>query len=304
MKGLIAVGLMLVSAGFVFGQEEVKLYTGSVPGSKPTPKDYVEESPLGADNITRTARVSIPGMMVYKPVKEKANGTAVIICPGGAYAILAIDHEGHNVAEKLNEMGVTAFVLKYRLPSDAIMIDKSFGPLMDAQQAIYLVRKDAAKYGIDPKKVGIMGFSAGGHLASTLTVHYDDPKIANEEKINLRPDFSVLVYPVITFGEFGHMGSQNNLLGNSVTPEQKQYFSNELHVNANTPPTFMVHANDDYAVPIQNSLKFNEALVKHKVKAQMHVYQGGGHGFGINNKTTSDDWLERLRNWLKDNQLL
>ena len=304
IKYLTAFLVVLLSMATAFSQDQVKLYQGVIPGSKPTPTNYVEESPVGADRITRSSKVSVPTMYVYKPAKEKATGAAVIICPGGGYGILAIDHEGFNVAERFAEVGVTAFVLKYRLPNDAIMIDKSIGPLMDAQQAIYLVRKNAAKWGVNANKIGIMGFSAGGHLASTLTVHYNDVKIENNEKLSLRPDFAILIYPVITFGEFTHMGSLNNLLGINSTAAQKEYFSNEKHVTAETPPTILVHANDDRAVPVQNSLHFNEALVKNKVKAELHVYQGGGHGFGLNNKTTSDDWFERLRNWMKDNKFL
>ncbi|RZK78078.1 MAG: alpha/beta hydrolase [Pedobacter sp.] len=296
--------LILVSVTAGYSQNELKLYSGAIPGYKPTPVDYVEESPVGADHITRISKVSVPTMIVYQPAKDKATGAAVIICPGGAYGILAIDHEGFNVAKRLNAIGVTAFVLKYRLPSDEIMVDKSFGPLMDAQQAIYLVRRDAARYNVNPGKIGIMGFSAGGHLASTLTVHYNDVKIENKEKLSLRPDFSILIYPVITFGEFTHKGSLNNLLGSNPTEAQKHYFSNEKHVTANTPPTLLVHANDDYAVPVQNSWYFNEALVKNKVKGTMHIYQGGGHGFGLNNKATSDDWFERLHSWMKDNRIL
>jgi acetyl esterase/lipase len=304
MKHFFALLLVICSLSTLKGQEVVKLYKGTIPGSKPAPADYKEESPVGGDKITRTAKVTEPTLIVYKPEKGKANGAAVIICPGGGYGILAIDHEGFNIARRFNEFGVTAFVLKYRLPSDAIMVDKSFGPLMDAEQAIYLVRKDAAKWGVDPHKIGIMGFSAGGHLASTLTVHYNDSKIDNKEKISLRPDFSILAYPVITSGKYTHGGSMANVLGPNPTDAQKEYFSNEKHVTADTPPTFLVHANNDDAVPVQNSMDFNAALVEHKVKAEMHIYQAGGHGFGLNNKTTSDDWFERLHNWMKDNKFL
>lgn len=304
MKHLIVLVMAICSFNALKGQEVMPLYKGTIPGSKSAPADYKEESPVGGDKITRTAKVTEPSMIVYKPEKSKATGAAVIICPGGGYGILAIDHEGFNVAKRFAELGVTAFVLKYRLPSDAIMIDKSFGPLMDAEQAIYLVRKDASKWGVDPKRIGIMGFSAGGHLASTLTVHYNDIKIENKEKISLRPDFSILVYPVITFGKFTHGGSMANLLGPNPTEAQKAYFSNEKHVTADTPPTFLVHANDDGAVPVQNSLDFDAALVNNKVKAEMHIYQGGGHGFGLNNKTTLDDWFVSLHHWMKSNKFL
>jgi len=285
-------------------QEIVKLYPGVIPGSKPAPATFKEIAPVGDDGIIRVSKVSEPTLTVFLPSKEKATGAAVIICPGGGYGILAINHEGYNVAKRFNDVGVAAFVLKYRLPSDAIMIDKSFGPLMDAEQAMYIVRGQAKKWNVDPARIGIMGFSAGGHLASTLTVHYDDVKIENKEMLSLRPDFSILIYPVISFIESPHTGSANNLAGINATQAQKEYFSNERHVTPQTPPTFLVHANDDNGVPVQNSIIFNQALVANKVKAEMHLYQGGGHGFGLNNKTTSDDWFDRLTNWMKSNKFL
>ncbi|MHA4893440.1 alpha/beta hydrolase [Pedobacter sp. PWIIR3] len=304
MKYLTALFMVFMS-GSLMAQEVINLYEGKIPGSKVTPENYKEDGPMGADGITRASKVSVPTLIAFYPAKGTvANGSAVIICPGGGYGILAIDYEGYDVAKRFNQLGVTAFVLKYRLPSDAIMEDKSFGPLMDAEQAIYLVRKNAVKWNINPAKIGIMGFSAGGHLASTLTVHYDDVKITNKEKLSLRPDFSILAYPVVTFGEYTHQGSMDNLLGANPTQSQKDYFSNEKHVTANTPPTFMVHANDDGAVPVQNSMQFDAALVKAKVRAELHVYQNGGHGFALNNKTTTDDWFVRLENWMKANKFL
>ncbi|HEY0174997.1 MAG TPA: alpha/beta hydrolase, partial [Pedobacter sp.] len=197
-----------------------------------------------------------------------------------------------------------AFVLKYRLPSDSIMVDKSFGPLQDAEQAIYLIRKNAGTWNINPAKVGIMGFSAGGHLASTLTVHYRDIKIENQEKFNLRPDFAILIYPVISFLSSPHTGSLKNLIGVNGTPAQKEYFSNELHTDAQTPISFLVQANDDHTVPVENSILFNQALLSNKVPVEMHLYQAGGHGFGLHNKTTSDQWFDRLQNWMTANSLL
>lgn len=304
MKYFTSLLMILMCTANLNAQEIIKLYPGVIPGSKPTPADFKETAPVGDDGIIRISKVSEPTLTVFLPSKEKATGAAVIICPGGGYGILAINHEGYNVAKRFNEIGVAAFVLKYRLPNDAIMVDKSFGPLMDAEQAIYLVRGQAKKWNVDPAKIGIMGFSAGGHLASTLTVHYDDVKIENKEKLSLRPDFSILIYPVISFIESPHTGSANNLAGANATQAQKEYFSNERHVTPQTPPTFLVHANDDNGVPVQNSIIFNQALVANKVKSEMHLYQGGGHGFGLNNKTTSDDWFERLTNWMKSNKFL
>ncbi|WP_335645373.1 alpha/beta hydrolase [Pedobacter steynii] len=305
MKYLIALFMTsLISASNLIAQEPVLLYPGAIPGSKPTPVDYKEIAEEGKDGILRVSKVSQPTLSVFLPAKEKANGTAVIICPGGGYGILAIGHEGYDVARKFNEIGVAAFVLKYRLPNDAIMLDKSFGPLQDAQQAILVLRQNAEKWNINPAKIGVMGFSAGGHLAGSLTVHYGDVKIENAGQQSLRPDFSILIYPVISFRESPHTGSAKNLAGPNLTEAQKDYFSNEKYVDAKTPPTFLIHANDDKTVPVENSIVFNRALVKAGVSSEMHLYQNGGHGFGLNNKTTADQWFDRLINWMKSNQFL
>jgi acetyl esterase/lipase len=292
------------ASNVVMAQTIVKLYPGAIPGAKAVPASYKEVSETGKDGIERVSKVSEPTLSVFLPAKEKATGAAVIICPGGGYSILAIGHEGYAVAKRLNEAGIAAFVLKYRLPSDEIMVDKSFGPLQDAQQAIYLVRKDASKYNVNPSKIGIMGFSAGGHLASSLTVHYEDSKIPNPEKVSLRPDFSILIYPVVSFVHSPHVGSAVNLLGKSAPEAQKNYFSNERGVTSQTPPTFLVHANDDNVVPVANSIAFNEALVASKVPVETHLYQAGGHGFGLNNKTTRDQWFDHLQNWLRSNHFI
>lgn len=283
-------------------QQIIPLYNTTIPGSKTPPTDYKESTVTATDGIARVSKVTDPSLIAYLPAKP--NGTAVIICPGGGYSILAIDKEGTNVAKKFNEVGITAFVLKYRLPSDLIMKDKTTGPLQDALQAIYLLRKNATTWGIDPAKIGIMGFSAGGHLAASLSVHYGDMKVQNQENISLRPDFSVLIYPVINFNTYTHAGSVSRLLGEEPTAAQRRYFSNELHVNAQTPITFLVHANNDASVPVKNSLAYNEALAKNKVAAEMHIYQAGGHGFGLNNKTTKEDWFETMKNWMVANKLL
>lgn len=301
-----SIGLILLSVfigNMAMGQSVVKLYPGTVPGAKATPADYKEVT-VQEDGILKTTKVSEPTLTVFLPAKEKATGAAVIVCPGGGYAMLAIGHEGYDVAKKFNEIGVAAFVLKYRLPSDEIMVDKSVGPLQDAEQAIYLVRRDAAKYGVNPSKIGIMGFSAGGHLASSLTVHYADVKIQNKENLSLRPDFSILIYPVISFLQSPHVGSAQNLLGVNGTQAQKTYYSNEMGVNAQTPPTFLVHANDDDVVPVANSIQFDEALVKNKVPVETHLYQSGGHGFGLNNWSTKDKWFDHLQNWMQANKII
>ncbi len=293
---------MFVCMQIATAQQEILLYNGPIPGAKMPPSTYQEESVTGTDGVLRISKVTSPEMMAYIPAKP--NGTAVIICPGGGYGILAFDKEGVNVAKKFNEIGITAFVLKYRLPSDLIMTDKSMGPLQDALQAIYLVRKNAKAWGISPDKIGVMGFSAGGHLAASLSVHYNDMKVQNQEQISLRPDFSILIYPVISFGSVTHSGSVKNLLGDEPTESQKRYFSTQNYINAETPPAFLVHANDDATVQVKNSILYNEALTKFKVPAEMHIYQAGGHGFGLHNPTTKDDWFERLKNWMNANKWL
>ncbi|WP_367865241.1 alpha/beta hydrolase [Pedobacter sp. WC2423] len=299
---LLVMGILAGSG--IQAQEVMKLYPGKIPGAKAVPAAYKQKETIINGKVFGLSKVSDPSLSLYAADPQKANGTAVIICPGGGYAFLATDHEGEEVARRFAAQGVTAFVLKYRLPSDTIMVDQSSGPLQDAQQAIYLVRKNAAAWHINPSKVGIMGFSAGGHLAASLAVHYGDLKIKNPEGLSLRPDFAVLIYPVISFTASAHTGSVKNLIGPNATQAQKEYFSNELHVNSQTPITFLVHANDDDTVPVENTILFNQAMVKNKVSVETHLYQAGGHGYGMHNKKTSDDWFLRLQEWLLANQLL
>ncbi|WP_316835711.1 alpha/beta hydrolase [Pedobacter nutrimenti] len=296
--------VVLMSANSLMAQKVEPLYPGIIPGAKPVPSDFKEVSTPRKQGGVIITKVSEPTLTVYQAPKNKANGTAVIICPGGGYSGLAITHEGYDVAKKFNEIGITAFVLKYRLPDTAIMLDKSFGPLQDVQQAIYKVRNEAGKWNIDPAKVGIMGFSAGGHLASSLSVHYMDVKIPAASQVNLRPDFSILIYPVVSFLESPHTGSLRNLIGKDASMEQKEYFSNERSVNAESPKAFLVQAADDATVPVENSIVYSQALVKAKVPVEIHIYQAGGHGFGLNNPTTADQWFDRLINWLSMNHLL
>lgn len=288
---------MLFTAVAAYAQEkEIPLYPNGVPNSKPAPSTYVED-----DSNNHAKLVTTPTITPYFPEKGKATGTAVIICPGGGYSGLSMLNEGSSVAKKFNEIGVTAFVLKYRLPSDLIMVDKTIGPLQDAQRAIQLVRERAAEWGINAAKVGIIGFSAGGHLASTAGTHFNKVVIDNKNNISIRPDFELLLYPVITFGELAHRGSQVNLIGKDAPQNLIDLYSNEKQVTPESPPTFIVHAEDDKTVPVENSLMFYEALLKNKVKAEMHLYQAGGHGFGLNNKTTTDYWFDRCANFLKQN---
>lgn len=297
MKKILLFTSFLLAMINADAQQEILLYNDVIPGAKMPPATYREEAITGEDGVLRVSKVTSPEMIAYLP--EKPNGTAVIICPGGGYGYLSLDKEGLSVAKKFNEIGVAAFVLKYRLPNDLIMVDKTMGPLQDVLQAMYLVRKNASIWGINSSKIGIMGFSAGGHLAATLSVHYDDMKVKNQDQINLRPDFSVLIYPVISFGTITHAGTVRNLVGESPTTAQKQYFSTQNYVNAQTPPAFLVHSNNDVSVVSRNSILYSEALTKFKVPSEMHLYQSGGHGFGLAN-----DWFERLKTWMTLNKWL
>jgi acetyl esterase/lipase len=273
----------------------IPLYNNEVPNSIAGAN---KEHSTFEGNITRIANVSSPTLTMYKPAH--ANGRAVIICPGGGYAILAFDHEGTRIATELNKWGVTAFVLKYRLPDDAIMFDKSIGPLQDAQQAIRLVRANAKQWGVYQNKIGIMGFSAGGHLAATAATHFNfKADGANTDTTSLRPDFAILIYAVISFDStIAHIGSANNLIGANAAAEKKIFFSNEQQVTTNTPPSFLVHAGNDDAVPVANSIRYYEACIKNNVPAEMHLYPKGGHGFSMHNTTTDDKWMERLKSWM------
>ena len=290
-------GLINVNA-----QQIIPIYPATIPGAKPTPATYIETTVTRANGTLGVSKVSLPTLTVFMAPKGIANGTAVIICPGGGYGGLAFSHEGLDVAKRFSEIGVTAFVLKYRLPSDEIMVDKTYGPMQDAQQAIYLVRKNAKKYGIEKNKIGIIGFSAGGHLAATLLTHYDDIKISGAEKISLRPDFGVLLYPVISFQDFPHAGSMRNLLGETPSDEMKAYFSANKNITNNTPPVFLVHSKDDKAVFAENSLMMSEALKANHVETEIYYYATGGHGFGLKNRTSDVDWFGLMADWLKKNK--
>jgi len=236
---------------------------------------------------------------VFLPDEDKATGAAVIICPGGGYTIAAFSHEGTQVAERFNEMGVAAFVLKYRIPDDKTMHDKTIGPLQDAQRAIQLVREHANEWKIKPDKIAIMGFSAGGHLAATAATHFNKVVIDNPKKTSLRPDAAILVYPVISFSDsLSHGGSRNQLIGKDPSAALKRDYSNELQVTEKTPPAFLVHAKDDKAVKVENSLLYAEALKQAKVPVEVYLYENGGHGFGMVNNTSEVKWMDLVEPWL------
>lgn len=289
--------IVLLPALGCFAQQEFPLYSGSIPNSRNAKNEETRRPDPVVDTVV--SKVSEPTLTVYQPKPNKNNRVAVIICPGGGYGVLCIKMEGEKIARAFNKSGITAFVLKYRLPDNRVMPDPSIGPLQDAQQAIKLVRERASVWNIDQNKIGIMGFSAGGHLAATAGTHFDSSFIQNPFKTSLRPDFMVLVYPVISFSDsIGHIGSRNNLIGLSPTAEKIRFFSNELHINKNTPPVFLTLPGDDVVVNPTNSLVFLRALQNIKIPSSLHMYSKGGHGYL---KTPPfEEWFGRVLYWIKE----
>jgi len=261
--------------------------------------------PNGAPGALGAEDSDQPSLTIFLPVKNQANGTGVIVCPGGSYMALASNHEGRQVANWLNSLGIAAFVLKYRLgPRYHHPIE-----LGDAQRAIRLVRAHATEYGIAPDRLGVMGFSAGGHLAATMGTHFDNGNATDPDAIQRagsRPDFLVLGYPVISFTTpYTHQGSLHNLLGDNPDSKLMQSLSNELQVTAQTPPTFLFHTTEDKTVPVENSVLFYLALRKAGVAAEMHIFERGPHGVGLALRDPAlAMWPELLANWLRMRGLL
>lgn len=255
--------------------------------------------PQGTPGAVGNADADKPTLTVYLPPVEKANGTAVVICPGGGYGHLAVDHEGREIAEWLNAMGVAGFILRYRIAPRY----HHPAPLQDAQRAMRMVRARAKEWKIDPARIGIIGFSAGGHLASTAGTHFDDGKpSANDpvERVSCRPDFLILCYPVISLGEHRHDGSRRNLLGENPEPALVESLSNEKQVTSKTPPTFLFHTTDDPVVPVENSVLFYLALRKAGVPAEMHLYAHGRHGVGLARQDqVLRSWPGRCEDWMR-----
>ena len=293
----------MTASTVLLAQQEFSIYEGPVPNALPCNKE--ESVSKNATGKIVIANVTSPTVTVFNPVKQDANKTAIIVCPGGGYARLASGHEGSEVAEAFNKVGIKVFVLKYRLPFDSCMTNKEIVPLQDLQQTIKMVRDRAAGFDINPAMLGVIGFSAGGHLVSTGITKFSESYIENTSNTNLRPDFAILGYPVISMDSaICHKGSRDNLLGKKASAARLNLFSSELQVNAQTPPTFLVHASDDKSVPVENSIRFYQALIKNKVNAEMHIYQNGGHGFGLHNTTTTDAWFERAISWMRVNKFI
>lgn len=300
MKTIYLVTILLMSIAIARGQDmTVKLWPDGIPGVKKNP-GYQEVTEMNERNRPRVSKVTDPELLVYLAPKAYATGAAVVICPGGGYGVLAIDHEGYDIAKWLNGMGITGIILKYRLPSDEIMKDKSIGPLQDVQEAIRTTRRNAAAWNLNPGRIGVMGFSAGGHLAGTASTLYGEPVYEPRDNTSARPDFSILIYGVLSM-ENGvtHEGSQRNLLGERPSKEMRDKFSNELRVDGSTPPAFLVHSADDDAVPVANSLLYYQALTRAGVAGELHVYESGGHGYGLAPDGSSESlWPQSCQAWL------
>ena len=275
------------------------LYHNEIPNSINTGQTEKIEK----NDIIRISNVQDPDILVFLPDKRSATGQAVVICPGGGYQKLAYDWEGTNTAKYLNSIGVAGIVLKYRLPGSGNSVIPHKSPLMDAQRAMRLVRFNAETWNIDSSKIGIMGFSAGGHLASTLGTHFDYGNKSSSDLVeqeSCRPDFMVLMYPVISFTQpCSHIGSRKALLGENPTTELINYYSSELQVKDDTPSAFLVHADDDTSVPVENSLLMYTALREKKISAELHILSEGGHGFGlgIDNEHIAT-WRTNFKLWL------
>lgn len=264
--------------------------------------EYVEK--YDSADIVRIQKVTDPFIEVYLPSRKNRSEIGVVVCPGGGYKILAWDWEGQDVAKALNAAGISVFVLKYRLPFPVNGKTDDTMPMRDAMRAIQLVRHKAAQWELDPHKIGIMGFSAGGHLASSVGVHFDDQTFltgVSDDTTSARPDFMALIYPVIDFTDNPkiHSGSRANLLGNDLSDQKKEYYSSHKQVSENTPPSFLLHAQDDTGVPVENSLKMFQALRDHNVETEFHIYPHGGHGFGLAlNKGRLSEWPGLLIEWI------
>ncbi|HEV2492294.1 MAG TPA: alpha/beta hydrolase [Terriglobia bacterium] len=288
--------MRVLTASFLIAICLVSMFQGAPEDVKPK---LALLWPDGAPGAAGDAEEDRPSLIVYVPPQGKATGTGIVVCPGGGYAGLAMDYEGSQVAEWLNSLGIAAFVLKYRV-----------GPryhhpaeMEDGQRAVRFVRFHANGYGIVPDHVGIWGFSAGGHLASTIGTHFDNGKPGGDavDRVSCRPDFMVLAYPVISFTTpYAHKGSMRNLLGDKPDVQLVQSLSNELQVTRQTPPTFLFHTNADDAVPPENSVLFYMALRKNEVPAELHIFAAGRHGVGLaHNHPELAIWSKLLVNWLR-----
>jgi dienelactone hydrolase len=300
---LIIVLMMGLNLNIKAQEKKIALWEDKIPGEIIV--NYEENEVYKDNELQNVSKVITPTITIYTPSKIKANGTAVIIFPGGGYSHLSMYKEGKKAAKWLNSLGITAYVLKYRMPDDKTMKDKSIGPLQDAQEAVRMVRRNAKKWNLDASKIGVMGFSAGGHLAATLSTSFSEITYESSDNTSPRPDFTILIYPVISMHqEITHIGSKEKLLGINPSIELLNKFSCNLNVNTNTPKTFIVHASDDKSVPVENSINYYLALKNNKIQCELHLYEKGGHGFGLGLIETSKNWTKDCENWLMYNNYI
>lgn len=296
-RGVLLFFLMM-SAGSVFSQQYMLLWPeGKMPNSKGMTLEHIEER-------ERVSQVKTPGMYLFLTSKEENTGSAVLIFPPGGYQKLTYNIAGFQLAKWFNTMGMNAFVVMYRLPTSPDLIEQQYGPLQDAQRAMKLVRSHAREWGIDSTRVGVMGCSAGGHLAAgmcTMTNDYSSIGDALDE-FSIRPNFQILVSAVVSLQEFSHKGSRNNLLGDHPPREWIDQFSNELHATAECPPAFIIHAADDPVVNPENSIRYFQALREHQVEASLHIFPHGQHSIALRgNPGSTDLWPGLCEAWLMEN---
>lgn len=299
-KIIIIVGFVFLS-NHLFSQQFIPLW--------PTGKKADWNGKILTDSIynERFFRVGTPGIFAFPVHKEGNKGTTVLICPGGGYDHITYLYNGFNFASWFNAHGINAFVLVYRLPNQTDLKTREQAPLSDAQRAMRMLRANASKWNLDKNKIGVMGISAGGHVATTIGTHSEDVSSIKDslDGMHYRPDFMILLSPVVTMGKYAHGGSKKNFLGSDTTKLVIEKYSNELQVSANTPPAFIVHAQNDSTVNVRNSLLFYNALIEKNVQASIHIFPQGGHGIGlVDNPGSTDLWLNLLELWLKEKGFL
>lgn len=301
-KELLFLFIIMIASHSIRSQEFIPLWPeGRMPNSKGLELEHIEER-------QRITQVSRPGLYAFLPSREDNKGAAILVIPSGGYQKLTYNLGGFQVAKWFNSIGVSAFVLIYRLPNSPDLEVNYKGPVQDAQRAMKILRTRAAEWDINPAKIGVYGSSAGGHLATTLATHSTDFSLIEEDSLNNRffiPDFMVLVSPVVSLGEFTHKGSVKNFIGEDASVEMIRKFSNQFNVDEKTPPSFLVHAQNDNAVSAMNSILFYEAMVRNNVPGSLHLFPEGGHEIGItNNSRLTDLWMDLCKEWMRESGFL
>lgn len=297
MRNLYLIIMFISSCICVDAQEEIMLYNSTIPNERGN--KILENRILDKEGKLHYIQdITKPFLIRFSP--QKKSSTSVIICPGGGYARLNIKN-ARFIAERMNDWGITVFVLAYRLPSQKIMLDSTTGSLQDVQAALNLVYKRSGEWGLDKNKIGLLGSSAGGHLAAMAATHFDVTFLPTKDLEKLRPDFVVLAWPVTSFRK--KSSSSTRLLGETPSEQQIKFYSPDENVKENTPPTFLVHGGNDPAVSVENSLNYYKALRKNKIQAELHIYQNNKHGFGMS-PDDNNTWMEQLKEWLTVNNFI